>query len=505
MNISVGIPVYATATEAIILFKEVHSRKVYVVAAKGSFSASVKTPNHIDLSQWDNLASFNDEISFAQGCDRLAIEVICSVDRHNTPVVFLRQTWDSSTGVLVDIDALTSLTSLKEQAFGQLALIYKTTRKLADLHSFLLRHKQEELIVRFEDTHRAGQILQKLHESDTTEADRQELISQLCEAHAANRQAYLAEKDSPSEEVRAVKKLNRPVDRAVSLLAERKSNRARRAEIVSTQDAELHLSSLDLGDSVGAFRSTCSICCGKDQTMSVVLEKLESVEENTFHFFLNFPLLTAQRQQNADRISSQCICFQCATFMGGKSIFQEELSAILPVVSCIREDKRYINHQLPVAITAGLATGAGHCTDVLSLLDHTLRTKQWCSSQANIPQSEPEVFYGRQTLEWMLNNLSFILALHERDSATKQVVPQAMIEQTKVTTLLDVIVSSFMVQLLHARNDREWIYPFMQLIYRVFNATNVPRDMGDTSILNSGHFWPKLRIFLQQDKMGKNS
>lgn len=106
MNISVGIPVYATATEAIILLKKVHSRKVYVVAAKGSFSVSVKTPNHIDLSQWDNLASFNDEISFAQGCDRLGIEVICSVDRHNTPVVSIGQKWDLSTGVLVDIDAL---------------------------------------------------------------------------------------------------------------------------------------------------------------------------------------------------------------------------------------------------------------------------------------------------------------------------------------------------------------------------------------------------------------
>ncbi|KAL9023943.1 MAG: hypothetical protein Q9196_006868 [Gyalolechia fulgens] len=570
MNISVGVPLYATATEAMILFKDVHLGKVYVVAAKGSFSTLAKIPNQIDLSSWDNLACFDDEHSLAQECDRLGIEVTCSADRHDSPAVSLGRTWDSSAGVLVDIDALLCQNTidtkdindlLEEEAFEQLALICKTRRKLADLRSFLLRHKQEEMIVRLEDTHGAGQILQKLRDSDTIGADRQELTSRLREAHAANRQAYLAEKDSPSEEVRVCKKMNRAVDRALSLLAEiekagytadileRKSNRARRAEVLSTQDAELHLSSLDLGDSVDAFRSTCNICCGDDQIMSVALKKLESVEENTSDFFLNFPLVAAQAQQNADMISSQCICFQCATLIGGKSIFQEELSAILPAVSYTMENKRYINHQLTMAITSGLATGASGIVQMfMSILDITLRTKRWCSSQADMQQSDPEVFSRRQTLEWMLDNLLHKCITRERfgDETSRWVeyplalkwagsdfhlnkldswiiqyplkgfnqlmrwyellgtlVPQAMIEQMKITKLLNVIVSSFMVQLLHARNDRQWIYPFMQLIYRGFNTTNVPRDLGDASVLNSGQFWPKLENILATRQDGK--
>lgn len=567
MNISVGIPVYATATEAMILFKDIHSGKLHVVAAKGSFSSLAKVPDHIDLSQWDNLACFDDEKSFSQECDRLGIEVTYSSDRHDTAAVSLGQTWDSSTGVLVDIDALLHQKVntkdlddlLAEEAFQQLALICKTRHKLAELRSFLIRHKQAEVIVRLEDTHGAGKILQRLRESDITSANRQELTLQLREAHAANRQAYLAKRDSPSEEVRAIKKLNRAIDHALSLLAdtekagytadilERKSNRARRAEVFSAQDAELHLSSLDLSDSVDAFRGTCSICCGEDQIMSVVLKKLESVEENTSDFFLNFPLVAAQAQQNADMISSQCICFQCATLIGGKTIFQEELSAVLPVVNYSQENKRYINHQLTMAITAGLATGAAGVVQMfMSILDHTLRTKRWCSSQVDAQQSDPEVLCRRQTLKWMLNNLLHTCITRERfsdetspwveyplalkwagsdfqsnklDSWIIQyplkgfnqimrwyklldpLLDQATIEQMKVAKLLNVIVSSFMGQLLHARNDRHWVQSFMELIYRSFNATNVPQDLGHTSVLDSMHFWQKLENVLatQQD------
>lgn len=563
MNISVGIPVYATANEAIILFKDIHSVKLYIAAARGSFSSLAKIPDHIDLIQWDNLVCFNDEKSFSQECDRLGIEVTYSSDRHDTPAVSLGQTWDSSTGVLVDIDALLGQNNistkdlddlLAEEAFQQLALICKTRHKLAELRSFLSRHQQEEIIVHIKDTHGAVRNLQKSREYNTTVADRQELTSQLREAHAANRRDHLAKKDIPSEEVRSVKKLNRAIDHALSLLAEtekagytadileRKSNRARRAEVLSTQDGELHLSSLDLSDNVDAFRSTCSICCGEDQIMSVVLKKLDSMEENTSDFFLNFPLVAAQAHQNADMILSQCICFQCATLIGDKTIFQEESSAILPVVNHARENKRYINHQLTMAITAGLATGAAGVVQMfLSILEHPLRTKQWCSSWADLQQSDPEISCRRQTLEWMLNKLLHRCITRERfsDETSRWVkyplalkwagsdfetnkldswiiqyplkgfnqlmlwyeilgplISQATIEQMKVAELFNVSVSSFMGHLLHARKDRKWVYPFMQLIYRSFNATNIPQDLGNASELDSMHFWPKLEEIL---------
>ena len=570
-NVSVGIPVYATASEAMILFKDVHSRKIYVIAAKGSFAALAKTPDRVDLSRWDELASFDDDTSFAQDCEKLGIEITRSTDRHDTSAVSLGRTWDTSTNVLVDIDALLQQATvgsedlehlLEEEAFGQLALICKTRHKLTELRSFLIRHKQSEVLVRLEDTNGAGQILQKLRELDTIAKERQELSAQLREAHAANREAYLAQRDFPSEEVQAVKKVNSAIDRALASLAElekagytadilsRKSNRARRADVVSAKDGELHLSSLDLADNLKAFRGTCSICCGENQIMSVVLKKLESVEDNTSDFFLNFPLVAAQAQQNADMISSQCICFQCATLIGNRSIFKEELSAILPVVDYTGANKRYINHQLILAITAGLATGAAGIVQMfMSILDHTLQTKQWCSSQADVQQSDPEVSHRRQTLQWMLNNLLRTCITRERfsdetspwvkyplalkwaasdfelnklDSWVIQyplkgfnqlmrwyelldpLAPQQVIERIKTTKLLNVIVSTFMTQLLHSRNDRNWVHPFMQLIYRGFNATNVPQDMGDRSIVDVGQFWPKLENILAVRQDGKD-
>ncbi|KAL8761734.1 MAG: hypothetical protein Q9184_002176 [Pyrenodesmia sp. 2 TL-2023] len=563
VNISVGIPLYATATESLVLFRDTQSRKIYVVAAKGAFSSLAKIPDHIDLSQWENLASFDDDAALIEACQERGIEITSSSDRRDTSAVSLGQTWDSSTGVLVDVDQLLPQRGvdpkdlghlLEEEAFQQLALICKTRRKMTELRSFLIQHKQGEMIVRFEDTHGAGDILQCLRESDTTEKEKVDLAMKLRQAHAANRQNYLTQKDCPSEEVQAMKELNRTIDRALAILAEteragytaeilsRKSNRARRADVLSSSDAEIHLSRLGLSDDVKAFRGACSICCGENEIMSIVLKKLDSVEENTSDFFLNFPLVAAQAQQNADLISSQCVCFQCATLIGNRSIFQENLSAILPVVGYIGENRRYINHQLAMAITAGLATGtAGIVQMFMSILDITLETKEWCSFQADMQRSDPEVLYRRQTLEWMLNNLLRTCITRERFSdetspwveypialswAVKdwkmnkldswmiqypikgfnQIMRwykilgehslNADIGQIMVGKLLNVVVSTFMAQLLHSHGDRTWVHPFMQLIYQGFNAINVPRDLGHQSVVTSSRFWLRLQDVL---------
>ncbi|KAL8974528.1 MAG: hypothetical protein Q9197_001236 [Variospora fuerteventurae] len=321
----------------------------------------------------------------------------------------LGQAWDSLTGVLVDIDSLLRQTAidskdinyiLQEEAFEQLALVCKTRHRLRDLRSFLTRYKQEE----------------RLRSPDLSENERENLSAQLRKAYLANREAYLKEKHSPREQVRATKQINLALDHTMALLAalekasytanilSRKSNRARRAEAVSTGSSDVYLSGLDLSDGVQAFRGTCSICCGEDEIMLIMLKKLDNVEENTCDFFLNFPLVAAQ--QNADTISSQCICFQCATLVGLKSVFKEDLSAILPAVSYAGGNKGYINHQLTIAVTAGLATGAAGMVQMfMSIMDHTLQTKQWCSSQPDIQRSDPEISNRRQTLEWMLNDL----------------------------------------------------------------------------------------------------
>lgn len=65
-----------------------------------------------------------------------------------------------------------------------------------------------------------------------------------------------------------------------------------------------------------------------------------------------------------------------------------------------------------------------------------------------------------------------------------------------VSKLLNVVVSTFMAQLLHNHGDRTWVHPFMQLIYQGFNATNVPRDLGDQSVVTSSRFWLRLQDVL---------
>lgn len=78
-----------------------------------------------------------------------------------------------------------------------------------------------------------------------------------------------------------------------------------RSEFVSAADAEIHLSALDLSDEIDACQSTCPTCCGEGQIMSIVLKKLDTVEEDTTDFALDLPLAAAQAKQNANMVSSQ--------------------------------------------------------------------------------------------------------------------------------------------------------------------------------------------------------
>ena len=160
----------------------------------------------------------------------------------------------------------------------------------------------------------------------------------LREAHARNREIYQRLKDSPSGQFRLAAELNRPINRALAILSEydkssyaadilaRKSNRAMRAGVVSAADADIHVLALDLSDTMDACRGTCTVCCGEDQIMSIVLKELETVEENTTDFALNFPLAASWSKHNEDLVSSQCMCFQCALLLE-RSIFHEKIVA----------------------------------------------------------------------------------------------------------------------------------------------------------------------------------
>jgi hypothetical protein len=137
----------------------------------------------------------------------------------------------------------------------------------------------------------------------------------------------------------------------------RRSNRARRAETTDHTDTEVFICAIDFD--APAFRGECQICCGEDKIMSLVLKKLSSEEcaANTADFALDFPLAAGRFPANADIISSQCICFDCALFgLPGLSIYKEPIAAVLPTLEYANSNKQYINQQLYLALTGGLKT-----------------------------------------------------------------------------------------------------------------------------------------------------
>ncbi len=269
-------------------------------------------------------------------------------------------------------------------------------------------------ILRLEDRHGDAKIVEKLHSPEISLEAKDLLIQTLRDAHIANRQTYEAMRNSPSDEARAATEINKLINRALAIISgskkssytaiilNRKSNRAMRAEFMSAADAGIYLSALDLSDSIHAFRCTCPMCCGEDQIMSVVLRELETVEENTTDFALNFPLAAARAKQNANIVSSQCICFQCA-FLCLRSMYQEHIIAIIPTIDYWGINKRYTNHQLSLAITAGLKTGASGIVQLfLTILDRTLENKEWGSRDHF---DDADVSLRRQVLDWTLKNL----------------------------------------------------------------------------------------------------
>ena len=73
--------------------------------------------------------------------------------------------------------------------------------------------------------------------------------------------------------------------------------------MITYDDADVHLMTLDLSDDANAFRSSCGICCGDNEIMSIVTKRLSEVENNTTDFALNFPLAAASGKHNTDMIS----------------------------------------------------------------------------------------------------------------------------------------------------------------------------------------------------------
>ena len=132
--ISVGIPFFASAREALILFKDYKTGQISLIDAKGCF-APLKMDNGVDLSSWQSLERYANEEAFNKHCGGLAIKLVQHKDRLASRALSLGPEWDAATAnILVNVPILLEqkqlcLADLRnllgEEAINQLALICK--------------------------------------------------------------------------------------------------------------------------------------------------------------------------------------------------------------------------------------------------------------------------------------------------------------------------------------------------------------------------------------------
>ncbi|KAL9043237.1 MAG: hypothetical protein Q9214_003571 [Letrouitia sp. 1 TL-2023] len=143
--------------------------------------------------------------------------------------VSLGPEWDQNMKMLVDVDALLQQQKidgpdlaclLKRNVFQQLALVCKTRNQLRELRGLISRHKQQRVVVTLKDLHDASAILKRMQKRKKIgREERNQLRSQLWDAHAANRLTYEFQRSHPSDEDRQANEINRLIDRAFAIIA----------------------------------------------------------------------------------------------------------------------------------------------------------------------------------------------------------------------------------------------------------------------------------------------
>jgi hypothetical protein len=569
-NISVGISFFASSQDTLILFKEIGTGRIYVIAGKGCFAALGGSAAAQDLESWDDLQRFGDETSFFKQCETLEVHVAKAEHRPGPAKgVALGSEWEARQNglVRVDLDLLLKAGVLSDEdlfdlvadeTFDTLAVAYKTRSRITELRGFLQKQKIEQVAPKLEDVAGARAIIAKMGHVKTTDKERIKLQERLRAAHVKNRDHYQksAANFAGSEQEKILRKRNQLVDATLRTLASieaagfnaeilsRKSNRARRAEVVETATM-VDMTKLDLD--APAYKGFCQICCGEDVAMSVCFKEMEAdkVENNTTDFALNFPLAAGATAKNVDLVSSQNICFQCALIGAeGRSIYHERLVAVIPALQYDGSNKKYINEQLYLALTARLATGAAGVAQLfMSILQELLLTKPWAGAGMDkthlADAAHNEIRQRRETLEWMLDQLltntrtredfketgvwvkypqalawvakdfedndlgSFavtypalglknLLALGTRTGA----FAQDQFQRLKSAKVIHSIVSKYLADVqvaLQDKTDEQWKQKYLEVIYAEFNGPLTPKDQGNASLVTDASTF-KMRL-----------
>ncbi|KAK6338789.1 hypothetical protein TWF696_009600 [Orbilia brochopaga] len=428
LNISVGITFFANApADVLILFKEVPSGKLYVIAGKGCFAglAAGGDGQVPDLASWEGVRQLAGEEEFLELCvkEEITLPAMESRPKFSGGLVRLGAEFErDNNGMSVDMDLLFSTGGmlevfeleqlLAEEAFNNLAVACKTRGRLQELRQFLISQKMEEVVVKLEDVAGASAIVTQLSEPDLDNGTRETLRQKLREAHATNRLHYQENLQKIKESEHAAHRRNVVVNNALEDLAKlekssytadilaRSSNRARRAEAVGTGGA-ITTSILNL-DTPDAYRAECRICCGDNEVMAIAVKPGADSATITSDFGLDFPLAVGHHESTKDLISSQVACFQCTLASNSRTLFNEQLAVVIPTLSYTQQNKAYITEHLYVALTGGIRTGASGAAQVfITILDRTLREKEWAADGSD----DQEVQQRRAMLDWMLANM----------------------------------------------------------------------------------------------------
>jgi hypothetical protein len=278
---------YANCTDALCLFKDYQTKKLYVMASKGCF-AQLDQKKDVESPEWADLTSFENEAELTERLAQLRVQVPTFKTRGDAPkgldlgnfVVDLEKLLGAGK---VSDDDLKML--LADDAFGSLSLACKSRGQMAGLRSFLLNQKVEVVSIQLEDVSGAADLISQLGEAGLSDQAKADLQSKLRAAHAANREHYLRGKRSDAAG-EAARERNRLVDGALRTVADvekagytadilsRRSNRARRADVVSGDQVET--AALDF--EAPAFRGECEVCCGDNEVMSLALKVLTPEE-----------------------------------------------------------------------------------------------------------------------------------------------------------------------------------------------------------------------------------
>ncbi|KAF8198304.1 hypothetical protein K438DRAFT_1933643 [Mycena galopus ATCC 62051] len=542
VNISVGISVFASASDATIVFKDTANGELYVLAAKGAFEV-LTSGFEIDLERWESLPLFVNEAVFKAALKD--VNIVGAAHRTNSMAIELDRAWQEKHACLVDVDLLLAqmlpdsipqdefIDLLQEDAFNTIALLCKTRGLLTQLRDWLLARKERASVIEIRDVAGAAGLLLQLRANTLPAAEADGLRQKLRAAHQANLDDYRARlnENKPSP---LLPHINRCLAALTALekagyaadILDRRSNRAMRAAVVSSTDVDNQLADLDLEDHVEAHRSTCTICCNDDTVMSLALMVSANPGDNTTDFALNFPLAAGATLHNCNVISAQFVCFQCALAMYQidpmrGSMYNEPIAAVLPLAKFEGINRKYISNCLARVLTSGLATGASGLVQLLmSIILTTMQTKEW----AKPSETDAEIQARREGMLWMLRNLIDNSPCRETFDETGSWVPfrQALLwtlktyadegiyswtvrypvpgflillellgmvdgaeipETLRVAKLMHEIVAVYMTRIVKpSANKLDVQRQILKLVFAEFNAEGVPRNIENNAL-----------------------